>query len=191
MEDVSDTQQSVDNSAAVVSVDDWGDVAWKSMESFAAECKSLKTIPSKAPRLKDVKNTSCMFKNAESFNQPINHWNTSNVRDMYEMFYGAKTFNQPLDKWNVSKVINMSYMFGDATSFNQPLNSWNVSNACYMEDMFSGASSFSHYPSKWTLADTGWKPPEQYYIFKGTKIEENEIKKPLKLRHRKNMCHFY
>ena len=47
---------------------------------------------------------------------------------MSEMFWGAESFNQPLDNWNVSNVENMSLMFRDATSFNQPLNNWNVSN---------------------------------------------------------------
>ena len=38
------------------------------------------------------------------------------------MFWGAESFNQPLNKWNVSNVTNMNYMFEDATSFNQPLH---------------------------------------------------------------------
>jgi surface protein len=43
------------------------------------------------------------------------------------MFSDAESFNQPLDKWNVSKVKNMNYMFADATSFNQPLHApWYV-----------------------------------------------------------------
>ena len=191
MNDHDNKYQSVDNSKAVVSVDDWGDVTWKSMDSFASECKNLTTLPSKAPQLKDVKRVSGMFANAESFNQSINHWNMSNVRDMFEMFSGAKAFNQPLDKWNVSKVINMSNMFCGATSFDQPLDKWNISNVCYMEYMFQDASSYSHYPSKWTLPDAGWKPPLQYYIFEGTKIEEKEKANPLKLKKRKNQCNYY
>ena len=191
MNDLDDKYQSVDNSKAVVSVDDWGDVTWKSMERFASNCKNLTTLPSKAPQLKDVKSVSGMFENAESFNQSINHWNMSNVTNMESMFSGAKAFNQPLDKWNVSKVINMSSMFSEATSFDQPLDKWNVSNACYMDSMFLVASSYSHYPSKWTLPDTGWKPPLQYYIFEGTKIEEKEKSSPLKLKKRKNHCDYY
>ena len=46
---------------------------------------------------------------------------------MVGMFAFANSFNQPLDKWNVSKVKNMNYMFADATSFNQPLHApWYV-----------------------------------------------------------------
>ena len=54
-----------------------------------------------------------MFWNAESFNQPLNNWNVSNVTNMKFMFWGAESFNQPLDKWNVSNVTNMKWMFLD------------------------------------------------------------------------------
>ena len=47
---------------------------------------------------------SWMFKEATSFNQPLNKWNVSKVTNMEAMFYGAESFNQPLNKWNVSKV---------------------------------------------------------------------------------------
>ena len=69
-----------------------------------------------------------MFSGARSFNQPLNNWDVSNVRDMREMFKGAISFNQSLNKWNVSKGVNMDELFKGATSFNQPLNKWNVSN---------------------------------------------------------------
>ena len=51
---------------------------------------------------------------------------------------GAESFNQPLNKWDVSNVTNMDSMFAGATSFNQPLNNWNVSNVTNMT-MTSGA----------------------------------------------------
>ena len=45
-----------------------------------------------------------MFRDAESFNQPLNSWDTKKVRSMVAMFSGAKKFNQPLDKWNVGRA---------------------------------------------------------------------------------------
>ena len=45
---------------------------------------------------------------AESFNQPLNDWNVSNVTDMEGMFQGASSFNQPLNNWDVSNVTDMS-----------------------------------------------------------------------------------
>ena len=86
---------------------------------------------------------SFMFWHAESFNQPLNNWNVSNVTYMNRMFDGAESFNQPLNKWNVSNVTRMAWMFQDATSFNQPLDNWNLSKVKYMENMFCSARSFN------------------------------------------------
>ena len=38
------------------------------------------------------------------------------------MFCEATSFNQPLNKWNVSKVRDMNGMFMKASSFNQPFH---------------------------------------------------------------------
>ena len=54
---------------------------------------------------------------------------------MEQMFRGATSFNQPLDKWDVSKVKNMEGMFRGARSFNQPLNNWKTN----MDWMFQNA----------------------------------------------------
>ena len=68
-----------------------------------------------------------MFQDASSFNQPLNDWNVSNVKDMDHMFVDASSFNQPLNKWNVSNVTHMREMFDEASSFNQPLHApWYV-----------------------------------------------------------------
>ena len=61
------------------------------------------------------------------------------------MFHATESFNQPLDNWNVSNVTNMREMFLHATSFNQPLNNWDVSNVTDMRRMFNGARSFNHH----------------------------------------------
>lgn len=45
-----------------------------------------------------------MFFRAQSFNQPVGHWNTSAVNNMSRMFEGAESFNQPLGNWQVEKV---------------------------------------------------------------------------------------
>lgn len=50
---------------------------------------------------------SDMFFDAESFNQNLNDWNVSSVKNMRGMFFRAKSFNQSLDKWNTSAVTGM------------------------------------------------------------------------------------
>ena len=70
---------------------------------------------------------SYMFDGAESFNQPLNKWNVSNVRVMCGMFWNARSFNQPLNNWDVSNETDMERMFRGASSFNQPLHApWYV-----------------------------------------------------------------
>lgn len=47
---------------------------------------------------------SKMFGACDEFNQPLNDWNVSNVRDMHRMFGNAKSFNQNIDTWHVASV---------------------------------------------------------------------------------------
>ena len=88
---------------------------------------------------------------SKAFNQPLNKWNVSNVKDMIGMFYSAESFNQPLDNWDVGNVTNCCYMFAYASSFNQPLNKWDVSNVRNMTDMFACAKAFNQPLPSWNI----------------------------------------
>ena len=104
----------------------------------------------------DVSNVTdmyCMFKNAYSFNQPLNNWDVSKVEDMSYMFHGTESFNQPLDGWDVSNVKYMQGTFNCAFNFNQPLNSWNVSNVRNMSSMFEEASAFNQPLNSWDVSN--------------------------------------
>ena len=98
-------------SHTIISVDSWGDIEWKDMSWFASTCEVLKSLPKDAPDLRQVKNMTGMFGGrwfgARVFNQPIDHWDVSNVEEMGAMFENASSFNQPLEKWDVSKVKDM------------------------------------------------------------------------------------
>ncbi|WP_105053162.1 BspA family leucine-rich repeat surface protein [Psychrosphaera saromensis] len=96
---------------------------------------------------------SSMFSGSDAFNQPLNNWDVSNVRDMKKMFSGAVSFNQPLNNWDVSSVIDMNAMFFYAPVFNQPLNSWNVSNVTNMQGMFSSALGFNQLLGDWDISN--------------------------------------
>ena len=165
-----------DSSVALKSIDSWGDISWKSMFAFAADCERLEIIPDEVPDLSHVKNMSYMFSGAESFNQPLEKWDVSKVTDMSMMFWGADSFNQPLENWDVSKVTDMRLMFSGADSFNQPLENWDVSKVTDMDEMFNGASKFSYYPKSWVV------PENSEDMFTGTKVEDIAEKEPLKRR---------
>ena len=51
------------------------------------------------------------FKDAYSFNQQLDNWDTSNVTNMSEMFQTAVNFNQSLDNWDASNVISAENIF--------------------------------------------------------------------------------
>ena len=102
-----------DNTAKVVqSIDSWGDISWKSMFAFAADCEALESIPIEAPDL-------------------------SHVSDMAHMFERAISFNQPIEKWDVSNVTNMDGMFEDAANFSHYPKSWIVPDGL-CRNMFKG-----------------------------------------------------
>ena len=46
-----------------------------------------------------------MFSNTDSFNQPLDKWDTGEATSMYETFKNAKAFkNQDLSSWDVADV---------------------------------------------------------------------------------------
>jgi hypothetical protein len=91
----------------------------------------------------NIVNMRSLFEENEIFNQPLNGWDVSNVKNMRAMFSGAVEFNQPLNSWDVSNVEDMCNMFCAAYNFDQNLGAWDISNAPDMEDMFflSGMSA--------------------------------------------------
>ena len=106
-----------------------------------------------------VTDMNALFLCYEDFNQPIGHWDVSNVTNMYAMFYSecaASNFNQNISYWDVSNVIDMSYMFGGSAggggAFNQPIENWDVSSVTNMRGMFESATSFNQNLSSWEVS---------------------------------------
>jgi hypothetical protein len=59
---------------------------------------------------------------------------------MVGMFSRAATFNQPLDRWNVSNVKNFNGIFQEATAFNQPQLDWDKEATPTLSDAQTGNS---------------------------------------------------
>lgn len=64
------------------------------------------------------------------------------------MFEAAYKFNQNINSWNVSNVKNMAYMFNSAKKFNQDLSMWKVQGATDTVNMFLGSPLENRKP-KW------------------------------------------
>jgi hypothetical protein len=86
----------------------------------------------------------------------MNCWDVSRITDTSFLFENDETINEPIHCWNVSSVTDMSYMFKGATSFNQPLDMWNVNSVEKMEQMFYGATTFNQTLCEWY--QTIWNP---------------------------------
>lgn len=89
----------------------------------------------------DVTDFSYVFKDAVNFNEAgIQNWRMDQAVSLRSMFQGATSFNQPLDHWNVSGVRDFSFMFEGAKQFAQTLD-WDTSAALTMRGMFANASA--------------------------------------------------
>jgi surface protein len=160
----------------ILSVDQWGDISWSTMDRAFAGCTNFQCAATDLPDLTsvnsmhgmfssctsldgpanigewDVSNVTTMshtFNFATKFNQPIGNWNTENVTTMASMFSQARAFNQPIGNWSTGNVKHMQSMFHDSQTFNQPIGNWNTSKVMNMEAMFSGAINFNQPLNLW------------------------------------------
>ena len=142
------------NSRKILTIKQWGDNSWKSMNSAFYGCENL-TIEATAgnPDLSNVTDMSSMFSLATAFNQDISEWDVSNVMDMHSMFYRAYAFNQNLNRWDVSNVTDMFGMFWSAVAFNQDLSKWDVSKVTDMGAMFFSATAFNQDINRWDVSN--------------------------------------
>ncbi len=136
----------------IIDVEQWGDIAWTSMEGAFRNTENLDISAGDAPDLSSVTNMAVMFHNASSMNGEIGHWDTEQVTFMIGMFWNAVSFNRDITSWNTGNVTNMNAMFQGAGAFNQEIGSWNVSNVTSMVSLFDGATSFNKDVGGW---DTG------------------------------------
>ncbi len=135
----------------ILTVEQWGNIGWTSMEKAFMGCSNLVENATDAPDLSNVESLAFMFFEASSINQPIDNWDVSKVTDMSFMFTKASSFNQDINIWDVSNVTNMRNMFDKASSFNKPIGDWDVSRVTSMLSMFGGASSFNQDIGNWNV----------------------------------------
>ena len=182
--------------AKILSIDQWGDIEWSSMNWAFRGCSNLTYNAVDTPNLSSVTDMSYMFSGcsnfngnigawntsnvvgmaymfsqASIFNQDIGNWNTSNVINMYCMFYLASNFNQDIGAWNTGNVQNMGYMFASTTNFNQNIGSWNTGNVITMENMFSNAKAFNQNLDSWNTI----RVKNMKYMFSGASLFNGSI----------------
>ena len=141
-----------ENLAKIISIDQWGNNRWDSMESAFEGNTNLRYNAKDTPDLSQVTDMSSMFINAQAFNGDIGGWDVSNVTNMKSMFQGASVFNGDISEWDVGNVINMESMFRFASDFNQNIGGWDVGKVTNMVDMFNRAGVFNQDISEWDVS---------------------------------------
>jgi len=135
----------------ILTVEQWGDIQWSSMEDAFEACDNLDVIASDVPDLSQVSIMTKMFFSCGSLvgTASFNNWDISNVTNIRSMFSGATNFNQDIGSWNTTSVTNISGLFINASSFNQDIGGWDVSQVTDMNNMFSLAASFDQDLGAW------------------------------------------
>ena len=160
----------------LLSVENWGAIAWTSMEAAFYGCSNLRINALDVPDLSGATSLAQMFKGAISLNDPIDTWDVTTITNLSETFSGATDFNQslngwvttalenmdgtflqsgfnqPIDAWDVSNVNSMKETFAESP-FNQPLPSWITTNVLSMDSMFANALDFNQDISAWDVSN--------------------------------------
>ncbi len=139
----------------LLTIEQWGEVNWSSMEGAYSSCRALSAISAiDAPNLASVTSMANAFSSCSSLSSApnIGNWDVSKVANMQNLFTYAVNFNEPIGSWNVSAVTNMQSMFEGALRFNQPIGSWNVSAVTNMAAMFYGAGEFNQPIGNWDVS---------------------------------------
>ena len=152
--------------AKLVSIDQWGDIEWSTMEDAFRGATNMEYRATDAPDLSGVTSIRYMFFQAGNFDGDLSGWDVSTVEDMYATFSNASSFNGDISGWVVSAVTDMSYMFEEADAFDQDISSWDVSQVTNMQYMFSQADAFNQDISSWVVSQV----TDMRYMFRGADI---------------------
>ena len=160
----------------IMSIDQWGTNAWKSMDFAFNNTSNLVLKASDTPNLSIATDLSSMFWNATSIgaaSESANwNWDVSNISNMSSMFSGATSFDQNLASWDVTNLLLALNMFGSVTlsdtNYDALLVSWNnlnlapsvvfsAGNSQYCSQQAHEAKANMVNSDNWTVTDGGRK----------------------------------
>lgn len=151
----------------LITIEQWGNIEWISMNSAFANCQRVDITASDSPDLSHLTDASLMFYRANAFSGGdfMQNWNTSTIQNFSFMFAlqhipgqiyapDLNNFDPPnLNNWNVSAATNLSYMFAGRGIFNQNISSWNVANVKNTAWMFTACSNYNQPLNSWDTSN--------------------------------------
>jgi hypothetical protein len=127
----------------LLSIDNWGNIAWSSMDRAFFGCEVM-IIPARdAPDLSGVTTLMEMLRKCMKFNQPINHWDVSMIQIFGSIFRDCDLFNQLLNLWVTSSGTDFSNFLRNCGAYNQPLNSLDTSSATTLAQFLRNCTVFN------------------------------------------------
>ena len=122
------------------SIDQWGDVEWKSFEYAFYNIQNLQVLATDTPNFNGMTNVSYMFSNTNNLTGNFENRNLNGVTHADGMFQYSYYFNGSVAGRDVHTVQSMNYLFAYTYLFDQDLSNWNVSNVTSASDMLSYTS---------------------------------------------------
>lgn len=126
----------------LMSIDNWGNTAWKSVNAGFSGCENMVGTFTDVPNLTAVTSIKQMFLLNKKFNSAIVNWNIPNVTSTNSFLSGCSIFNSQVTFINADKVADASAMLGTMPAYNQP-TSFNFPVMTNCERMFSGNTIFN------------------------------------------------
>jgi surface protein len=138
----------------LISVENWGNNEWASMEGAFYGCTNMQVNASDAPNLAGVTSLKEMFRSCRVLNFDLNNWNVTTIQNLSGMFDVALLFNGNIDNWNVENVEDMSRMFSNALSFNRDIGGWNVGKVENFDGTFENCGQFNQDIGNWNVSSS-------------------------------------
>jgi len=100
----------------IVSIEQWGTIAWESMQDSFRGCSNLVMNATDNPNLSNTLSLTQMFRGATTIGNGVGtwDWDTSNITSMSGLFRGASSFDEDISLWDYGNVLDMSSMFQNA-----------------------------------------------------------------------------
>ncbi len=120
----------------VLSVEQWGDIAWESFTRAFYGCSNLVINATDAPDLTNAGDMSYIFTGCSSITTGnFGAWDISNITGTTRAFQGCTNFNEDISGWDFSSVQMSPYMFKDCSSFDQDLSGWDFSSIIFSSSL--------------------------------------------------------